>query len=373
MKKLLAIVSAAACVFASTFGLAGCGSGNYSETFAGVLSEDTYVTADAAAEAFLANEIAASDTQTTFVSYEKTKDITDEELAAFDLDVAAEDIQSKEWGEVSYTASVGSTSAVALAAGGETMQVKVGMFQIGGAYRYFVPVAGTGEMISKSYYESVLDPAKYVNCTQQFKMTVKVTVSAQGHKATITVNTTYTVKITDTAAEMKMTMSGSAAGQTMPGETATLFLLKKGDGFAAYINADGYWQQYYNFEGETGISSWDELYEMNLDEFMDYSYFEKTASGFKLAPIKFDQYLENYMEANEELNDTLTKLGFTLSDNFSGEATYFVTEGRLSKASVKLTMKMSQDGATVSASASGVNTFSDFGTTTVQTPAGLPA
>lgn len=371
MKKFFAIATAAVGLLAASLGLAGCGNGNYSETFPGTLSEETYQTADAAAEAFLENEIAASDTQVQFVSYQKTKDISDEELASFDLDgVHAEDIGSKEWGTITYEAALRSAgvsvSSLASQTSAATLKVKVGMFEIGDTYRYFVPVAGTGEMISKSYFESVFDSSKYANCTQTFEMVVKSSASAKGQKFSLAITTKCTVKIAEDAAEMKMTVSG-AAGQNASDATVTVYLFKKGDGIAAYADVNGYWQEYY----ELGISSWDEVYEMNLDDFIDYSYFEKTATGFKLAPMKFELFMEQFMEEN--MGAAMEDLGLTASMDLDGEATYFVTDGRLSKASVKVSVKMSQGGVSASASGSGVNTFSDFGTTEVHIPAALQA
>ncbi len=368
MKKLFAMVSAAACLFVACFGLAGCDSGNYSETFPGVLSEDTYETTDAAAAAFLENEIAAPDVRTTFVSYKKSKDITEEELAAFELDVAAEDIGAKEWGTVTYEATLtsGVSSLAAGSGNGTTKHVKVGMFEIDGVYRYFVPVAGTGEMISKSYYESVFDPAKYKNCTETFDMTVTSSASTQGQKVTLTLDTRCTMKLTEEAAELVMTTSGLAS-QGVPDVNVTVYVFKQGDGIAAYASINGVWQQYLDL----GVSSWDELFEMNLDDFIDYSYFEKTKSGFKISPMKYEQYMQQYID------DLGLDYSFSSNMDYSGEATYFVTEGRLSKATTKvsLSMKVSSYGYTVTAkaSASGVNVFSDFGTTTVQIPEGLQA
>lgn len=368
MKKMFALATATLGVFVATLGLAACGDGgNYSETFGGVLSEETYDSTEEASIAFLENEIAASDTNVEFVAYQKTQDITDAELAGLDLgDIDKTAIQSKEWGEISYTATVDSMAAVSLAAASNNvMTVRVGVFKIDDVYRYFVPVAGTGEMISKSYFESVIDPANYTNCTSKYDMTIKMNTSYAGQSISIDLKTSYVLKVTEDAAMLDITVKGSVPG--VSGGTANthsvVYITETEYGLEAYQQTDGgSWNDAYSVIA--GYDSLDELFEITLSEPLDYSYFEKTSTGFKLAPLKFQQFLnEAMMEAFEEAG-----IG-SIPAQYDGEATYFVSEGRIAKATIKASVKMSQSGASVSMSMSAANQFSAFGTTTVQIPA----
>lgn len=363
MKKIFALATAAAGMLVASIGLAACGEGgNYSEAFAGALSEESYETTDAAATAFLQNEIASADTPAEFVSYAKTADITEEELAQFDLGaLEPASIQSMEWGQITYTVTGNSAASLAATDTDETLEVKVGMFGVGDAFYYFVPVAGTGEMISKSYYESVFDPSQYVNCTQTFKAVVKTTASAQGYSTTVKVTTKYTIKVTEDAASIDVSVSG-VAGQ--PATHISAYIIETAGGITAYTKVGGVWSV--NYDIVAGFDRLEDLFKVNLTDFVDYSYFEKTDSGFKLAPLKYREFLDQYAES----------LNYGGALDFDGEATYFVSEGRLAKATTKLTLAMDQyaDGLSVSisVSASATNSFSGFGTTTVTLPADFP-
>lgn len=367
MKKQIAVFLSALMLIGAALSFAGCG-GNYSETFRGKLSADTYETTDTAATAFLENEIAASDTSVSFLSYTKTEDITDEELAAFDLgEVKAEDIAAKEWGKIEYRAAATSASSLAEQSEG-TLTATVGMFKIGDAYRYFVPVAGTGEMISKSYFESVFDAEKYKNCTADYEMTLEYEFSVGGQSMDMEMDLDVTQKITETAAMIDMEIVVSMKGQGNAKTNYTFYLVNHENSVVAYMENGGVWQS----ASLPELSSWDKLYEMELKDFVDHSYFEKTSTGFKLAPIKFDKYIRNYFAA---ANDSTFDFDIAANAELSGEATYFVTEGRLSKATVKLSADFSEQSggylleANVSTSAS--NKFYDFGSTKVELPSGL--
>ena len=374
MKKF-AIFASALMLAVAAIGLAGCG-GHYSETFAGKLSADGYSSADTAAAAFLENEIAAEDTAVAFVSYTRTGDISDKEMEEFDLgDVKAEEISSKEWGKIAYTASArASAQADPLAEQTDgQLQVTVGMFKIGDAYRYFVPLASTGEMISKSYYESVFDAAKYKNCTTSYTMTLSYDVTDGNQSMNMKLETETTMKITESVAMMELWMGGNinapGASQKIEDVKITYYLVEDDDSITAYFEdeEDGSWHSI-PFEG---AASWDELYGVQLKNFLDYSYFEKTSTGFKLAPIKFNKYVKNYILSSENSSLSLD-FSFDANTSFDGEANYYVTEGRLSEATVKIAASYSVQGGVgasdIKISVSGSNKFYDFGSTSVTLP-----
>ena len=380
MKKATIVAGVLAAALAASVGLAACdlGGGNYSETFEGVVSSQTYASQDAAAKAFIENEIVDDGAEELNVTYTKTSVLTQEEIAALNLgDVKAEDVVTAEKGTVLYAPA---TSARAVRAAQPTGGKEVSLIILGfedDAYRYYIPQPGVGEMISKSYLESVCDLSNYKNFTMTSKATTSVDMKAsaygQSQKTSYSTTVTITIKITETAALIEMTTSFKGV---IPGEGSVngpvnekIYIVQEEDGLVAYyLTEDGtYARNAYEFEDMTSLS---ELFYYQQPDF-DHTLFEKTKTGFKLSPDKFDEYMdEYYAELGDSFDDDMPL-------NFSGEATYFVTDGRLSKGTAKISAKggASQDGVSVSVSvgASATVTYTDFGTTTVTLPTDLNA
>ncbi len=366
MKKSGFIMTALAVSMAGVLGLSACGGGNYSETFDGELSKQTYESTETAAKAFLGNEIDGGSTDASFVSYESKRKIAAEEYAEMNLgDYTAEDVKSAELGEITYTTGA-STLAASDAEGENYKHVVVGVFELEDGFRYYIPCPSNGEMISQTYYESVLDPAKYTNCTTHFKETIHASAKiAMITLPLIQYNLEYEIKVTENAVEIVITTSGTADEYNLPVLNGTVYAIQAGTGIAVAENMNGEWEMNYGF---TNIKTLSDFSKMNLSEFLDFSYFEKTKKGFKLTEEKCKLFIDEYLD-DIGFDDTGTK--------WSGEATYFVTEGRLSEASMKINVDLNiAEGGSIAKgkiTASGVNKFSDFGTTVVTIPAGVQA
>lgn len=361
MKKRMLAAVLLAVSMVGAFCLSSCG--NYSETFTGTLSAGSYATTTEATNAFLVNEINGNTTKAVLSGYEKTSDLTAEEIAALPLgDVKAEDVEAAEKGVISYSVSGADISVAPLSAAAVNVeQHEITLLKINGVYRYFVPATTTGEMITRSYFDDVLDSTKYANCTITYSMAEKVTAQMDGETQSMTVNMKLSMKLTESAVYYELSTSGLAqvGGEDMK---VSCYVLDNGNGLYGYSQSNGSWTSARLSE----YSSLSDLSSMQYEDWMDHTYFEKTNSGFALTQEKFESYMEHVVGLSG-----LTGL------NLKGEATYFVTEGHVSKATVKLSMSgtMSVMGYTVSykASASGQMKYAAFGTTTVEIPADLQA
>jgi len=358
MKKFKVWIAALAVMLIAVFCLSACG-GNYSETFTGKLSDEKYATSDLAVHEFLKQEYSGKTSSVSFVSCETKKSLTEEEIAELDLGEEAERVQSVEQVEVKY--NVGTTSGTAA---DDSMPeayitlcyvVKIADTEKDDSYyyRYFVPASGTGEMISKSYYDDVTNAENYKNCTEVIKMSMKVKVLFLSVKQEIK----YTLKLTEDVVYMKVTSGSDGFSQT--GDYYYIDSAQYGNVLQFYRhNENDNW----SVVKMANIRSLSELYSQQELKFCDHTYFEKTKNGFRLADEKFLLYANKYIDTAELGKDmSMTCTG--------GEASYFVTEGRLSKSTVKLnvTGTATAEGTTMNykGTASGVSEFSEFGTTTV--------
>lgn len=374
MKKAFILAGTLAAALFVSVGFGACSTGgNYSETFKGVVSEETYDSAEKAAEAFFAEEIAEESPGQYTVSYEKGTDLTAEEIAALELgDLKAEDVKTAEHGTVSYTLSTESASLYAAAPQNKGKQVSVIILGLGeDAFRYYIPQPGVGEMISQSYLNSVCDPSFYKNFTLTAKSTTsmneKVSMQGQSQSIKYSINLSITLKVTETAAFIETTTSASGTlpeGASTPQgkQTVTVYVVVENEQLVAYVKGEGgtYTRNEYMFSEYDSLS---ELFTYQQPE-LDYTLFEKTKTGFKLSSDKFDEYVEEY------LGDIFNGFG---GINVSGEATYFVTEGRLAKGTAKVSAKggASEDGMSFSVSigASATSNYTAFGSTVVTLPA----
>lgn len=174
MKKVISIFTALSLALGVCVGLVGCKKDEVTDTFTGVISEESYESVEAAAAAFLANEVGGGVLPTVFVSYEKTGDLSDKEISELNVtDAERNDLESAESGIAKY--KEGSEAATAAevdggdSADGESeetysQRLYVLIFK-GNIYRYYVPQLAVGEMVTKSYYDSVMNVDNYKNCT----------------------------------------------------------------------------------------------------------------------------------------------------------------------------------------------------------------
>lgn len=344
------------------------------ETFCGLLSEASYETAEKAAEAFLEEEISGSTSRATFVSYSKTADLSQSELEELELgEIALSEIQSAEIGQVAYTLSLSENSSLAFpffdfAATPGTRTQTLYVLGVSDDFRYFVPSARNGEMITKSYFDHMSDPSKYTNYTADLVMTMGMDIRDATHRAKVTVDISILLKETEHAAYMKMGVTSHAEG-----DDADLIENSLGGGYQdveAYIAEQNgvlyacvLYQGNWNVNVLSGYHSLNEWVDENnrtMPQFLDYTYFEKTDTGFALAPEKFDLFAKNYFE--------YINFPYASETDFNGEATYFVESGHLSKSTIRISSSYSDSGASMNIQASAACDYIDFQSTVITLP-----
>lgn len=107
MKKFLSVLLTVCFVFTLVFTMTACDSDKQESSgleLTGTLSETTYETKESAVEGFLTEQVDGEATQAVFVSYEKTADLSEEEIEKIELSAEEKnDLVSVEKGEVTYT------------------------------------------------------------------------------------------------------------------------------------------------------------------------------------------------------------------------------------------------------------------------------
>lgn len=358
-RRLMTVAVAAIMAVLSAFTFIGCAAATKkpsapADTFyTGTLSQESYATANAAAEAFLANEVNGEATDATFESYEKQADMTEDEIAELNLtesELAAVDAAEK--GVVNYTEGAVAQQNVYASATTNVKKIKVYVIHINNTYKYYTPSLESGDVLTKAYFDEVFDPAKYKNCTMTTDMTVVTSASAQGVTVKMTMKATSTMMSTEEKAYVKTVTSMSMLGQTQK-STVEMYIEFNGTGddYTVYVKEDGEteWSQSYIEVEELGAVGTIEN---------DYSYFIKTKSGFKLNSEKFDLYLQDAMK------DLGSVSGIDMN-SLKATADYNVYDGKLSKATAVVSAKFSADGTNGTVKATTTVKYSDFGTTVV--------
>lgn len=371
MKKFLTLLLIVATFCCGTV-FAACNNGeekvNYSETFAGAISEEHYASEEEAAQNFLANEIDGRAIETKYVGMEKKSELTREQISELNTgDVLAEtdEIVSAEIVDVKYTKADKTRSS-------ETQDeetyfvftVYIIVISPSGSaeyvYRYYVPKTQNGDVLTKSYYEDVFDPAKYTNFTQTFSY--NSTTSAAGISMTLTSD--YVIKLAGETASVAMHMNlpnPEAFPITYIDNYIDGYFENGENGFNAYLTTDN-WSTFINDADafkEYGVTNMDSFVTMCLPQY-DYSYYVKTDYGFKLQ----SDFINDLVE--DALNQTVGE-----NAQVSAELNFYVVEGRLYKAIATASFTISNQGYNVYSYLNEEVRFDNFGTTTVEKPAAL--
>lgn len=354
--KLLAtgcFVMSAACLMAFT----ACNFENLpaaSETFTGVVSEQSYETKNDAAEAFLKAEINGETTSATFVSYEKTADLTAEQIAELNV---SETVTAGETGIVTYRTDGSSTISLAalLTADSQsdelTQELKI--LEIDGAYKYYTPALEEGSNLTKSYLESVFAAENYLNCTLTATNSTTVSATYLGETRAMTVNYSYIFKLTENGAYLNMDITSNAEEAA---ESMEAYVIKTDTTYGyVMVITDG--ESYsYTHTTYTPENLWS-----NIVMLKDHTYFVKTSTGFSVREDRRAQYANEYMSNNA----SLASIGISSSEL---ACDFYISEGKICKMSDSLSIGGTLQGASYSATANDVLLFTDFGTTTVEIP-----
>lgn len=361
--------------------------GSTSETFKGALSEDTYYSVENAAIAYVEQEI-AGESYAEIINVESKATFTpgnvDTEIP-YEFLVGADSVEKV---EVSYDIS-DATAMTLSSKSGSNQKIVVYIIKYGPDFKYFTPMPTTGSTVSKSYYNSVFDAEKYENCTFETTMTADASVKmkSQGENIdmTMTLEMYQLVKHADDRIYLEQRMSTvmkmpvEYGGNQTNTQTLYAYLEEVNGSLVCYVKLNEYdnWQRGYLHT--IGFSNLEELKPFH-DQYLDYSYFEKTDYGFVLQDKNAEAYFEQaFADVTDQLGSITSMLGDAQMD-VDMAVKYYVVDGALwgmqSKGTVTMDMDMSTMGANVSVNlvedVDCVGKVSNCGSTVVDRPESLP-
>lgn len=328
-----------------------------SETFTGVLSEVACSTKEETVKTFLKNELTGATAQPVYERYEKLGNLTEADIEELGLE---ENVTSAEDVVVFYVCDDVPRS------------INMYLLNIEDMYHYYVLRPKNGEALTNSYLASVIDGAKYVNCTSTTTLNFRV-VSSE-----LTLDTTYlqTFKFSEDIAHLN---------QEIPGMMVEAYIKETDESLLVYmenpLNPDGTFytideinRQLYGYgyyldlqvsKGNQQVSvetlkKMEELTDFIFLLDIDASYFVKTPYGFSMPNEKYREVYKmmlgdiEYAEFEEDLDKYRVY--------FHSE--YYVSEGRLSATKTVLTMTTDEGVFTFTI----MTSYTDFGTTQVVIP-----
>ena len=398
MKKLTAVLALS---MALTFAFAGCSDskgtgtggnakenqlhnsfideiGGVSETYKGAISSNSYSTKEAAAEAFVTEEL-AGDSNVNIINTTSKQEyygpaavqnvITQQKLPIEDTS----DIVSIEQMEVTYSVDSGDTYVSPMAmASNSNKKVTVYVIKYSTHWEYYSPAPTTGSTITKSYYDSVFNSDAWKNCTYDMDMNMNMDVKASGQGQSMTMKMTMTMNQFAQYSEDKVyieqeysyTMSGMGENET-ENEYIALYMEEVDGQTVCYVkqNKNASWELAYSYNFDNI-----EQFRPFADGYLDYTYFTKTDYGFELSGDNAMQFLRE--TAGGELDSILSQ-GLNI-DMF---CKYYVANGVLSGMREDATMNMNMSESGVSASIKAVigaeASVKNYGSTVVQKPADI--
>ena len=374
MKKFTNLVAAIAAMAGavSICLFAGCG-GNYSETYNGSLSQQTYTTEEKAAQAFLSEELGGSGSTLVYSKVE----VSETALSETEVEkLAIEDTASVEYvkkATVFYSESKVSAYAAAANTEDELQQMLYIVKYVNGGYKYYSPALSNGENLTKSYFNDVFNPERYLNVTVSGKIAsstgIKMSYQGVNSDTTVNIDMSYNYQITENALYLKISQT-----QKAPDATTGKPVTQKGEAEAYVVNTTAGYVMYSNIYGAyqvtpmTGITSGADMVWGEVIDDMNHTSFKKTNTGFQmdregclaLMQDQFGDVFENFEYGS--LEDLIKEMQFD----------FYVTEGSISGIKQKLALGLSvnEQGAsvTVAASASSDYSLSNFGSTSVTVP-----
>lgn len=367
MKKIvLSFVAAFVLLFSVCIaGCDGCGKkgGNYSETFKGAVSEETYETHDDAVQGFLDTEISGKTTKAVLVSYTKEKELSVNEVNSLAIDEEyKEGLISVEKGNVKYKENSVTSAQASLcsAESGETRDKVIYILTYTGVFRFFTPAVDNGDTLTSSYFDSTFDGEKYLNCTME--ATIRTEGSQGGVK--YTQENTATAKVTHEALyehdEVKATVNGQDVPSTeLGGNNVDVYILDTSDGLYQLQKKSDSWQALNLTNSNLGMYRAENVndyfmmwFKQRFNE-LDHTYFEKTSTGYALRADKYNDFIK-------------TQQGMSsLGSDFDLSYVINISEGRFSDVSMKIGLTVQGASATTEM----VIKFKDFGTTSIDVPA----
>lgn len=383
MKKLAALIVSVMTLFCYAVfstacgGEAGTGSdeGGISsgDTFVGAISEESYSSDEAAVEAFLEREISGDATQAELVGFKAKKDLGEKQIAELETgDVLGEgdEIVGAKEVEVTYKRTSATASlAAALDDDEETFLFTVYILEVSPAgatlhvFHYYVPKAKNGDVLTRSYYEDLLDEQKYLNCTQVYSSESTIKATYGGQSQSMSGKNEFTIMVADGKASVNIHMFDPDS-LMLPIVTYTDVLAyceQDGEVFSMWTSLDEgtTWSQANNILLlGFGLVNMESFATMNIPK-IDYSFYEKTSYGFKIQEDFLNQYLGQSAGALDP------------NSSVEAELKIYVSDGRIAKMEASNSVKSSMSGTSIVTTTKELLEFKNYGTTTVTRPASI--
>ena len=373
MNKIVKLVVSLLITAATTGGLFYAGNNmatfsteEYSDTFVGYVSENVYDTEEKTAKAYLSCELSGATAEPVYTGYRKIADLSKPEIVSLGVtELTDKNILNGEKVAIDYKCNSNPFTA------------NTYFLNTSEGYLYYIPPQETGEALTNSYFNTVLDGVKYSNCTSTTTVNMRV-ISSE-----VTTDATYrqVIYFDDDKAFFNQELPGFDTDMYFAEGDGNIIVYlqhpKKNDGkfwTLADINRDlrnqgsAYYYEYYKVYitkgGETiDVDTFDKMQDIIDLMFMmdlDASYFVKTNVGFSMTNDKYKDVCK--MMAGDGFASEIEDAWDDYHVHF--RADYYVSDGRLSGSQVILTMSNGDDIFALNLETK----YSNFGSTEVIIP-----
>lgn len=333
--------------------------GGTSETYTGAVSKDGYSTEEAAARACVSNEISS---YSTGASIATTKKLNSSQILQLNLPkTETKDMLGVDELEMEYYISKVDPN--------EKKTAKIYIIKFANEFKYYTLRPADGEMVTKSYYNSVFNGQNYKNCTLNSTMEMNLQLKKGDETATATIKLTQMVKYSETAIYLEQATETT----TETNKAGNVSSNSENNKVYGYMAKGVTWDYYISRDGEewtwTTLSSFG-VYKMSdllpfAGEKMEYTYFTKTDYGFELTNENARRYIQHTLgQLSTYLDED------TVIDLF---AKYYVCNGALSgmRMDMEMIIDVDYDSSTKitgNATAVAESKVTDYGTTIVEKP-----
>jgi len=334
----------------------------YGETFSGYLSESAYNTQQLAVTAYVETELTGSTSTPTCTGYRKVATLTDTQVSSLKIaDFTSEEISGVDEIEIEYSDA------------GIEKSTKTYLVDTSGGYHYFVALQEEGEPIANSYFQTVLDGGKYLNCTSTTTLGLRLISDSA---------------VTDTTYRQQLVFANDKVyfDQDLPGYGQDFYFEQTDSGIVTYLEnplgesgkfysvdevnrqlaKEGYkLSDVYLMKGDeevnvSSLSTIEDIADFMFAMQIDSSYFVKTSYGFAMSDDKFMSVCKQM--AGDSFAQEIEEAWDEYHVHFRGD--YYVSDGRLSLSQIVLTMSNGDDVFALTVSTK----YSDFGTSQVNIP-----
>lgn len=336
--------------------------GGVSDTYAGAVSQESYDDADAAAEAYVREELLSQDSDGLILDVTSQGQLKKKQIKQLNIpEEYQQGMKAVECFTVSYSeaeASLERTGVVALSAATGEKQATVYVIKYADHFKYFSPVVENGDTVTKSYYDSIFDSEKYQNCTLVYTIDIWIEMVEGCEIYEMSAVTYGTMRYADDRMYVEMTIE-SDTGST----SYQLYLENDGQGgMDCYINYGNGWLA--ASIDSLGYADVDALMPF-ADQYMDHTYFVKTDYGCRVDEEKMAAYI------GQALDLALDDLVEGLDVEATGYEEYYVSEGVLSGIRGQVSVSIDYDMFEMEETVITDMKCTDYGTTVVERPDGI--